>query len=53
MITVKKNEIPHFMVNGEFYYIVGDQVPRIVLHDYMITNIDGDNVTLERVIEDE
>ena len=47
MITVKKKDIPHFKVNDEFPFVIGDQVD-VRLYDYIILKVAGDNVTLEK-----
>lgn len=53
MIIIKKDDIPELRVNNEFGYVVGDVVGVIRLYNWMITDIEGDCVTLKKVANDE
>lgn len=53
MIVIKKDDIPELRINNKFDHVVGDQIREIRLYNYIITNIDGDNVTLKKKIDND
>jgi hypothetical protein len=53
MIILKKDDIPELRIDNKFGYVVGDQIHTIRLYDYIITDIEGENVTLKKVINND
>ena len=53
MITLKKDDIPELRFDNKFGYVVGDHINTIRLYNYIITAIEGEHVTLKKVIQDE
>ena len=53
MITLLKDDIPEFRVDSKFDYAVGEIVPCIRLYNWMITDIEGDCVTLKKRVKDD